>query len=619
MAKLIVETADVDRFEFVKDKQDSSKPTTYILKGIYAQSEQQNGNGRRYPYELLKSEIDRFDREMIQTGRALGELEHPSCFSTPDFDVLTDKGWKHFIDLKIGDLVWTRNNDKIAVLQPILDIIDQPYKGDTYTLIGKNIEAEYTAKHRIMLEDRNKNTEYVYVEDLYNNRKHYSHHCIPKTLDVRCQDDCRTFTFKACPRLYNQNQTGISTDEDLQIDRTVFCKLLGIWLAEGSSFKYDTKQNGERCNGISICQSNIANADKCKIINDFWENELPKNIVKKHTIKDNGLETWTIIDLRIGNFFQQLGDIYTKHLPEEVFSFSKEDLQTLLYWFALGDRRKSTHFRKYGNLLIDNVHDMFSTSKKLIDDLSYIQLLAGIASTNRTIISKTDYIYGGHLIEAKNKKPLFFNNVIAADNTSADYRTLKIIKHENVEAGSYCIRVENGNFFARYNGKSYWTGNCPEIRPQESAIRILSIKEDNKCWIGESCILASQPEFGIRGTPKGDILLSLVQYGTKVGFSTRALGEVDDDGVVSDVKLCTIDCVANPSIGQFCESNGDRFVNGILESKEFVITQHGDIYEAKYNTFENKLKKMPNTYISSKKAAHIGSAFHDFFESLVDC
>lgn len=159
---------------------------------------------------------------------------------------------------------------------------------------------------------------------------------------------------------------------------------------------------------------------------------------------------------------------------------------------------------------------------------------------------------------------------------------------------------------------------CPEIRPQESAIRILSMKEDNKCWIGESCILASQPEFGIRGTPKGDILLSLVQYGTKVGFSTRAVGEVDDDGVVSNMKLCTIDCVANPSIGQFCESNGERFVNGILESKNFVITQHGDILEAKYDAFENKLAHMPNTFISSKKAEHVGNAFHEFLESLVD-
>ena len=156
----------------------------------------------------------------------------------------------------------------------------------------------------------------------------------------------------------------------------------------------------------------------------------------------------------------------------------------------------------------------------------------------------------------------------------------------------------------------------PEIRPDQSAIRILSLKEDNKSWIGESCILASQPEYGIRGTPKGDILLSLVQYGTKVGFSTRAVGEVGPDGIVSELKLCTIDTVAEPSIGQFSESNANRFVNGILESKSFVINTHGQIIEEKYNTFEKKISKLPNTNISSKKAEFLGSAVQSFFDSL---
>lgn len=156
----------------------------------------------------------------------------------------------------------------------------------------------------------------------------------------------------------------------------------------------------------------------------------------------------------------------------------------------------------------------------------------------------------------------------------------------------------------------------PEINPAQSAIRILSLKEDNKTWIGESCILATQPEFGIRGTPKGDILLSLVQYGTKVGFSTRAVGEVGEDGTVTELKLCTIDTVGEPSIGQFTESNANRFVNGILESKSFVINNHGEILETTYSKFEKKLSKLPNTSISSKKAEFLGAAVSEFLNSI---
>lgn len=69
----------------------------------------------------------------------------------------------------------------------------------------------------------------------------------------------------------------------------------------------------------------------------------------------------------------------------------------------------------------------------------------------------------------------------------------------------------------------------PEIRPEDACVKILEIHEDNKTWVGRGCILASQPDYGIRGTPKGDLLLSLVQYGTPVGYSTRALGELNED------------------------------------------------------------------------------------------
>ena len=159
--------------------------------------------------------------------------------------------------------------------------------------------------------------------------------------------------------------------------------------------------------------------------------------------------------------------------------------------------------------------------------------------------------------------------------------------------------------------------NHPEIKPEEAAVRILEIKEDNKSWIGKSCILASHPDKGIKGTPQGDILLGIVQYGTKVGFSTRSLGVVSEStGEVQDLHLCTIDCVTNPSIGCFCSSNADRFVNGILESKNFVISTHGEILEETFNVLEKGLSKTPNTYIASNKAEYLGGVITNFFNAL---
>ena len=157
----------------------------------------------------------------------------------------------------------------------------------------------------------------------------------------------------------------------------------------------------------------------------------------------------------------------------------------------------------------------------------------------------------------------------------------------------------------------------PEIRPEDACVKIIEIHEDNKSWVGRGCILASQPDYGIRGTPKGDLLLSLVQYGTPIGYSTRALGELNEDETeVVELKLMDIDAVLQPSIGVFSKSNGNRFVNGILESKQFVCDFH-PLKEAKFERFEKRLSRMPNTRISSKKADFLGRAVKEFLDSFV--
>lgn len=157
----------------------------------------------------------------------------------------------------------------------------------------------------------------------------------------------------------------------------------------------------------------------------------------------------------------------------------------------------------------------------------------------------------------------------------------------------------------------------PEIDPNRACARILSLTEDNKTWVGKSCILASCPEYGIKGTPCGDLTLSLIQYGTKIGHSTRALGELNEDETeVTDLQLMDVDVVTNPSIGIFCDSNGNRFVNGILESKQFVCNFH-PLKENKFEKFEKTISKMPNTNISKAKAEFLGKAVHDFLQSFV--
>lgn len=153
------------------------------------------------------------------------------------------------------------------------------------------------------------------------------------------------------------------------------------------------------------------------------------------------------------------------------------------------------------------------------------------------------------------------------------------------------------------------------INPDRVCARILDLEQDGNNFIGEAVVLASDEKFGIKGTPKGDLLAGLLNYGTQCGFSSRGVGEVAEDGWVTDFQLITIDTVLAPSIGIMSQSNADRFVNGILESKEFIVNTHGEILEKNFEAFEKKLQNLPKK--QSLKEEKLASAVHDFFKSLV--
>jgi hypothetical protein len=72
--KLIRES--VENIEILIESSASGKKSHYI-KGVFLQSDITNRNGRFYPYEIMKREVDRYTKEYIKEDRALGELNHP--------------------------------------------------------------------------------------------------------------------------------------------------------------------------------------------------------------------------------------------------------------------------------------------------------------------------------------------------------------------------------------------------------------------------------------------------------------------------------------------------------------------------------------------------------------
>lgn len=143
----------------------------------------------------------------------------------------------------------------------------------------------------------------------------------------------------------------------------------------------------------------------------------------------------------------------------------------------------------------------------------------------------------------------------------------------------------------------------------EACIKIDELKvseDDPNVYLGTATVLQSDPARGIKGTKNGDVLASMLQYGVKVGVSSRALGQMNEDKVIDKVlKLCAVDVVMNPS-GPGC------FVNGILESKQFLLDEHGNVFEKAFNVLESTISNLP----LKNRTEYLAKAFSAFMENI---
>tara|TARA_R100001377_G_scaffold70144_1_gene45565 strand:- start:418 stop:1083 length:666 start_codon:yes stop_codon:yes gene_type:complete len=141
---------------------------------------------------------------------------------------------------------------------------------------------------------------------------------------------------------------------------------------------------------------------------------------------------------------------------------------------------------------------------------------------------------------------------------------------------------------ARYNeemvkpGRAMGELNHPttaDVDLERACHMITEMTQDGNVFYGKSKVLS---------TPCGKIVRALVNDGVKVGMSSRALGTLEEGkehNTVKNMSLVAIDCVADPSYPK-------AFVNGILESKQWVLADDGK-YEEIYDNFERAVSKLP--------------------------
>ena len=108
---------------------------------------------------------------------------------------------------------------------------------------------------------------------------------------------------------------------------------------------------------------------------------------------------------------------------------------------------------------------------------------------------------------------------------------------------------------------------------------ITELKQDGNIFYGKSKVLS---------TPCGLVVRSLINDGVRIGVSSRSLGQLEESpgfSIVKEMRLIAVDCVSDPSFNR-------GWVSGLLESKQWVLSQDGTFQEA-YDSFENGIATLP--------------------------
>ena len=130
----------------------------------------------------------------------------------------------------------------------------------------------------------------------------------------------------------------------------------------------------------------------------------------------------------------------------------------------------------------------------------------------------------------------------------------------------------------------------PDIDLDRIAHKIVSLERDDK-----------RPNFfrgkcQILDTPLGRTLRTLTESSVVWGFSSKALGQLEESGnstIVRMPQIVSVDAVFEPSIGQYSK--------GILENREYIIGDDGRVAEA-YAVLDKKLSRYPSKHSDEIRA-----------------
>lgn len=126
-----------------------------------------------------------------------------------------------------------------------------------------------------------------------------------------------------------------------------------------------------------------------------------------------------------------------------------------------------------------------------------------------------------------------------------------------------------------------------EHPPRSNVDMMEAVAKMEKLWIENGYVMG---EAVLLDNPKATQLKTLIDNGIKMSVSSRGLGSIKG-GLVESFKLITFDIIANLGQSDYnAEMYGIR--EGVLQDKEFILTESGEIREVKIEKIDDNAEKM---------------------------
>ena len=348
---------------------------------------------------------------------------HPNCFQK-DTEVYTDNGWKLFKDVDDNDLILSMNPETHETeFISFNKKIEYHHKGEMYHIYNKWFDMQITPEHDVYTEkrvDHGKQGRWLEPRFVKPSELH-SEHRIPRT----CSNN------KESPEFIDINGLKFKPED--------YAFFMAWWLSEGHIIT-------TRDSVIGISQF----GDEIKVIQERIQKMFPDV-----NVYITGNRTVEFRHKELYDYLLQFGKSNEKYIPKEVFELSREHLNLFLDIYVKGDG----HERKCNNNMVQNSSErtVFTSSKQLADDLSYLILLAG-------------YYPSFKIDEVKDKEVEFKNGTYTINNdltrlsinktkhTMIANCTIDIIPYDDMV---YCLELPKWHtLWVKSNNKTSWGGNC---------------------------------------------------------------------------------------------------------------------------------------------------------------